>query len=146
MHTLQQIVDSKSHQVHATLPTAMVIDAVGRMCLLHVRALLVGELTRPLGIVAERDVLERIVLRNLDATTTPVEAVMTTPLISLPAESTASMALEFLREHRLHQVPIVSGDTVVGVVSSTELMRWAAHAHEYEIRSLTDYFSGRYPG
>jgi CBS domain-containing protein len=146
MHTLQQIVEMKGCAVHATQPTAMVIEAVEQMCRLHVRALVVGELDEPLGIIAERDVLERVVLRGLDPKNTPVEAAMTTPLFSLPADSPPSMALEFMRQHKLHQVPIVGDESLIGVLSSGDLMRWAAQAQEHEILTLTEYFCGKYPG
>ena len=146
MSTLKEIVETTGRGVYATSPLSMVIEAVGLMCREHVRALLVGDVSSPLGIISERDILERIVLENRDPQTTRVEAAMTSPLVSLPADSTASEALAFMRTHKLHQVPIVSDEAVVGVVSSTDLMRWATRAQEFEIRALVEYCCGKYPG
>jgi CBS domain-containing protein len=145
MSTLKEIVETTGRGVFATSPLSMVIDAVDLMCRQHVRALVVGDVTNPLGIISERDILERVVLERRDPQTTPVELAMSSPLVSLPADATASEALAFMRTHKLHQVPIVSDEAVVGVVSSTDLMRWATRAQEYEIRSLVEYCCGKYP-
>lgn len=146
MSTLRDIVEATGRGVFATIPSATVIDAVDIMCKEHVRAVLVGDVANPLGILSERDVLERVVLERRDPETTRVEFAMTAPLISLPADATASEALAFMHTHKLHQVPIVSEEAIVGVVSSTDLMRWATREQEYEIRTLTEYCCGRYPG
>jgi len=146
MSTLKEIVGTRGRGVFATTPGAMVIEAVEIMCREHVRALLVGDAANPRGIISERDILERIVLQNRDPQTTRVESAMTAPLVSLPADATASEALAFMRTHKLHQVPIVTEEAIVGVVSSTELMRWATREQEYEIRALTEYCCGKYPG
>jgi len=146
MRTLQDIVDTTGRGIFATSPSARIIDAVGIMCREHVRVLLVGDAANPRGIISERDVLERVVLENRDPRTTPVEAAMTAPLVSLPADATAAEALAFLRANKLHQVPIVSEESIIGVVSSTDLMRWATGELEYEVRALTEYCCGKYPG
>ena len=125
MNTLREIVETTGRGVFATSPLAMIVDAVEVMCREHVRALLVGDVGNPLGIVSERDILERVILPNRDP---------------------ASEALAFMRTHRLHQVPIVTDEAVVGVVSSTDLMRWATREQEYEILALKEYCCGKYPG
>lgn len=146
MTTLREIVETNGRGVCATEPHAMVSEAVELLCQKHIRALLVGDSADPVGIICERDVMERVIRMNRNPRTTPVEAAMTTPLVSLPEDSTPSEALAFMREHKLHQVPIMSEEAVIGVVSSTDLMRWATRAQEDEIRALTDYCSGKYPG
>ena len=124
----------------------MVSDAVERMCREHVRTLLVVDGADPVGIISERDVLERVIRADIDPRTTAVEAAMTAPLVFLLEDCTPPDALAFMRQHRLHQVPIFANDTVVGIVSSTDLMRWATSSQETEIRELMDYCCGRYPG
>lgn len=146
MTTLKEIVETTGRGVFATGPWTTVIDAIELMCRVHVHVLLVGDVANPQGIISKRDILERVVLRNRDPQTTFVEFAMTAPLVSLPADATSSEALSFMRTHRLHQVPIVSDEAVVGVVSSTDLMRWATREQESEIRALTEYCAGKYPG
>jgi CBS domain-containing protein len=114
------------------------------MCRWHVRALVVGDPDDPVGIVCERDVLERVILTGLDPRETKVADVMSTPVVSLPAHSGAEEALAFMRRHGVHQVPIQGDEALIGVVSRTDLMAWALRNREYEITTLTSYVvSGR---
>lgn len=144
--TLEDIVEKTSQRVISIVPDAAVLDAVRAMCAHHVRALLVGDLADPVGILSERDVLERVVLTQQDPEKTLVRDVMSQPLVWLSLDCTAAEALEFLRVRHLHQVPVMSEDAVVGIVSSTDLLRWATVAAEADIRTLTDYCSARFPG
>lgn len=143
MTTLENI--ASYQRVRAIPADAMVIDAVRDMCRYHVRALLVGDLTDPIGIVSERDVLERAVLAGHAPATTPVAHVMTAPLVCLPVDCGPAEALEFMRVRHLHQVPVISEEVVVGIVSSTDLLKWARRDTAVELQSLTDYCSLRYP-
>lgn len=145
MTTLEDIVGMTSHHVRCIAPEATVFDAVKSLCVHHVRALLAGDLADPVGIISERDVLERVILTQRDPCTTLVKDVMSTPLVWLSVDCTASEALEFLRVRHLHQVPVMSEDAVIGIVSSTDLLRWATVNADADIRTLTDYCSLRYP-
>src|ERR1035437_8892795 len=100
MSTLKEVIETTGRGVFATSPLAMVVDAAKVMWRQHLRPLLVGSVANPVGIVSERDILERVILTNRDPQTTPVELAMTAPLVSLPADSTASEALAFMRFHR----------------------------------------------
>ncbi len=146
METLKDFVGRNRHEVFFTPRHATVSEAVERMCEQHVRALLVVDGAEPVGIICERDVLERVIRADRDPHTMRVEAAMTSPLVYLKEECFRLEALDFLREHNLHQVPVVSKQMVVAVVSSTDLMRWAANSQESEIRELMDYCCGKYPG
>lgn len=146
MRTVQEIAETTGRGVVATTRWAMVIEAVELMCAAHVRILLVGDVANPHGLISERDILERVILRKLDPQTTCVELAMSAPLVSLPASATASDALTFMRTHKLHQVAVASDEAIVGVVSSTDLMRWATREQADKIRTLTDYCAGKYPG
>ena len=146
MSTVREIVETTGRGVFATTPWAMVIEAVELMCREHVSVLVVGDVANPRGLVSERDILERIILQNRDPQTTCVELAMSAPLVSLRDDATGSEALAFLRTHHVHQVPITSDEAIVGVVSSSDLMRWATREQESEIRALTEYCAGKYPG
>ncbi len=121
---------------------ATVKHAAAEMCRWHVRALIVGDATDPIGILCERDVLERVVAEGLDPEETRVEEVMTAPIACLPASSTVDEALEYLHTHQLHQVPIVGDEAIIGMVSATDLRRRALESRESEIRALCHYVTG----
>jgi hypothetical protein len=43
----------------------------------------------------------------------------------------------------VHQVPIEGDESLIGVVSSTELQRWALAARQLEIEAFVAYVMGR---
>lgn len=144
MSTLEDIVQRSEQHVRYTQATSTVYEAVDAMREHHVRALLVGSAADPVGIFCECDVLERVVLGRRDPDHTPVAEVMTAPLVFLPADASASEALDYLRQNRVHQVPILGDESVVGIVSSSDLMRWALDERDRELHSMRSYVSGWY--
>lgn len=139
--TIEDVIES-GQCVRTISGRATVKQAAAEMCRWHVRALIVGDAADPIGIVCERDVLERVVAKGLDPGTTIVEQVMTAPLVCLPASSTADEALDYMHTHRLHQVPIVGDEAIIGMVSASDLRRWALENRESEIRALRRYVTG----
>jgi len=142
MGTLEDVISSPA--VRTTSADATVLSAVEAMCRWHVRALVVGDPSEPVGIFCERDVLERVVLVGREPATTLVGSVMTAPLHFLSLDCSPEDALTYLSEHRVHQVPIAREEGLVGVVSSSDLKRWALRNLEAQVQALTSYvMSGR---
>ncbi len=131
--------------MRVTSPDSSVLEAVNEMCRWHVRAVIVGSAVDSVGILCERDVLERVVLPQLDLRTTKVASVMTTPLVCLPASASPEEALAYMHEHKLHQVPVTGENAIIGVISATDLRRWALAMRELELDAFTSYVMGAYP-
>ncbi|WP_038056190.1 DUF294 nucleotidyltransferase-like domain-containing protein [Thermus amyloliquefaciens] len=100
-------------------PSATVEEAARRMRQEGISSLLVeGE---PLGILTDRDLRNRLLAEGRPPST-PVGAVMTTPLFSLPADTPIYEALAAMVERGIHHLPLTEGDRVVGVVTHTDLL------------------------
>jgi CBS domain-containing protein len=81
----------------------------------------------PPGIVTDRDLRNRVLAEGLDADT-PVQAVMSRPLFSLPAETPLFEALRRMLERRIHHLPVTRGGDVVAVLEDTDLLRHQARS------------------
>ncbi|TFU26642.1 DUF294 nucleotidyltransferase-like domain-containing protein [Thermus tengchongensis] len=100
-------------------PGATVEEAARKMRQEGISSLLVeGD---PLGILTDRDLRNRVLAEGRPPST-PVGAVMTTPLFSLPAETPVYEALAAMVERGIHHLPLTEGDRVVGVVTHTDLL------------------------
>ena len=74
------------------------------------------------GIVTDRDLRSRVLAAGRDPGT-PVAEVMTTPVVTVPAEATAEEVLLAMLEHGVHHFPVTdAAGGVVGVVSDTDLL------------------------
>jgi CBS domain-containing protein len=138
MGILEEMVES-GQPIRTVSPHDSVLDAVGEICRWHVRAVIVGSVVDPVGILCERDVLERLVLAGLDPAVTRVDRIMSKPVVCLPATSTAEEALAYMHEHRFHQVPVAGQEALLGVISASDLRRWAMVRQAIELDALTSY-------
>jgi len=53
----------------------------------------------------------------------PISQIMTTQVVTLTTKDDLVTAEETFKKHRIRHIPIVSGDTILGILSYTDLMR-----------------------
>jgi CBS domain-containing protein len=100
---------------------ASVREALERMSREGVRSIaVVDEARRPLGIFTLTDLMERVVLRDMPLTT-PVREVMTTSLAMLDELNSAQEALALMASRGVHQMLVLRGGELSGVVSERDL-------------------------
>src|SRR5258708_32346309 len=89
-----------------------------------VGACLVLDGERPVGIFTERDVMVKVVLKKLDPETTPVSAVMTSPVIPIDVGASVADAVRVMVARHIRHLPVVDKDAkVLGIVSMRHVMR-----------------------
>jgi CBS domain-containing protein len=80
----------------------------------------VGPAGDVVGILTRHDVLGRIALPRLSLDT-PIEAVMTTPVLALSADEAAVDAALLMSQHAIRHVAVTEGGRLVGIVSERDL-------------------------
>jgi CBS domain-containing protein len=50
-----------------------------------------------------------------------------------------------MTEHRVRHLPVIDGESVIGIVSIGDLVNWIISAHEESIEQLKSYITGVYP-
>ena len=140
--SIRAILDDKGHAVHSVKPTDTVLRAVEEMAERHLGAILVCAADHTSGILSERDVMTRVILRRKDPTTTKVEEVMTRDVVVIEPTTTTNEAMAIMTDKRCRHLPVVEKGKIVGVISIGDLVRHASKEQEFEIRMLTDYVSG----
>lgn len=127
MTTLDYILKTKpNRRVLATFPGATVEHAVDEMCSARVGAILVVDDTFPVGLLSERDVLTRVLLKRRDPRVTRVAEVMTREVFALHCNVTPEAALGLMTQRRFRHMPVVNDVHVIGIVSIGDLARWSA--------------------
>jgi CBS domain-containing protein len=147
MSELRTILEAKpDHTVHYVGPDATVHDAVSTMCKRRIGALLVEESGMPIGIVSERDIMQRCVLEQRDPSRTRVADIMTRDVLCIDPDVEPEQVMAMMTERRVRHIPVVEGRSVVGIVSIGDLVRWMSRNQDFELRALRDYVCGVYPG
>lgn len=82
----------------------------------------VGGAGDPAGIVTDRDLRRKVVAEGRDPATTPVSAIMSTPLVTLRPDAFAFEAVLEMTRHRVRHIVLVEEGRLVGVVSSRDFL------------------------
>lgn len=144
MSTIREVLDRKGGTVLTIRRQASVLDAIGEMSQANIGALVIEQDGRPVGIFTERDYLRKIALEGRSSNKTPVEDVMSAPLITVtPADSTAQ-AMQTMTDSRCRHLVVVDGGNMVGIVSLGDLVKHMLVEKEAEVEQLSSYISGSY--
>src|SRR5262245_13703381 len=107
MATVRDILTIKGSKVLSTGPDATVLDAAMLMNEHKVGSLVVMSGGQLIGIISERDILQRVVVPRRDPGTTPVLDVMTTEVICCQPHTTLEEARGVLKNRRIRHLPVV---------------------------------------
>jgi CBS domain-containing protein len=100
-----------------------VIDAVVKMNKFRIGSVIVTNNGRPVGIITERNILQRIVEPRLDPGSVRAKDVMSSPLITVDTNTAVEEAAQIMARKGIKKLPVVEGDKVVGIVSTSDIVR-----------------------
>jgi len=108
-------------------------------------AIMVMEKNALVGIMSERDIMNRVVAEEKDPAATLVQDVMTTRVSVISPRITVRDAMQIVTEKHLRHMPIVQNGELMGMLSSGDLTRSIVSEEEEYIETLFEYISGSYP-
>jgi CBS domain-containing protein len=98
-------------------------DAGVRLAQPDVRAVLVSEEGRLVGVVTRKTLVREVVAPGLDPRTTELRAIAEPPIFTLEADTALDEAFHELEERDLERVPVVENGRLVGVLSRAVVQR-----------------------
>lgn len=106
-----------------------------------------GADNRVQGIFTEHDNLVRVTLEDRNTRTTPLAAVMTTPVVTATPETTVDEALAMMVRHHFRHLPILNPQQqIVSIVSARDLLMRRIGEKEAALQTLEAYVSAGGPG
>jgi len=143
MKTLQQILNDKQHQeIINVSPDTLVFEALGVMAEKHIGALAVMEGDKLVGIFSERDYAREVTLKDKSSKSTKIRDVMTSKLIYGQASDLVDSAMNTMSNKRIRHLPVMDGDTMVGMLSIGDLVKATIEYQESLIQQLESYILG----
>jgi CBS domain-containing protein len=98
-------------------------EAGARLAQPEVRAVLVCEDGRLVGVVTRKTLVREVVAPGLDPRTTELRAIAEPPIFTLDADAALDVAFHELEERDLERVPVVEDGRLVGVLSRAVVQR-----------------------
>lgn len=100
-----------------------VYDACTCFSVERVGSLVVKDKDMTVGIITERDTIERVILKDKDPKKTKIKDAMTTNLITVHALSPLERAAQIMKESKIKKLPVILNNEIVGIVTETDLTR-----------------------
>ena len=76
---------------------------------------------RPVGVVTDSDILDKVVMKGEDSDQISLKCIMSSPVISLSAKGTVRQALELMRVNAIKHIPVTDNIKIFGIVTQEEL-------------------------
>ncbi len=108
--------------VNLTTPAFQIANM---MELAEIGAILVKENEARVGIITDRDFATKIVANNLSLDT-PVEKIMSSPLITINYDQSISAAAEIMTSKKISKLAVSENGEIVGLITSTDLVNQLA--------------------
>ena len=117
--------------------SASLQEAAERMKKLNVGCVIVTEGNNPIGIITERDFVTKIAAEGRPLFT-EIKEVMSSPLITIEPEETIWEASELMKEKSIHKLPVKENDEIVGIITTTDIVKISSVGSDSEMRRICD--------
>jgi len=96
---------------------------------------------RLVGILSERDYARKVVLQGRSSRDTPVRDIMTAEVVTVGPNDTSDRCMQVVTERRVRHLPVLEGDSVIGVVSIGDLVKAVIEDQQLELDQLQRYIA-----
>lgn len=96
-------------------------DAARSMNKFSIGSLIVVKDSQLIGIITERDILEKIVAEGKDPAKIIVKDIMTKDVILIKPSTDAQDAVDIMHKNKIKKLPVVLGNKVIGILTVSDL-------------------------
>lgn len=132
----------RSATLWSVTPDDTVFDALKVLAERGVGALMVMQKGKLVGILSERDYTRKVALLGKNSKETFVRDIMTANVLVISPQTRTRECMAIMSEKNIRHLPVVDGDTVVGMLSIRDLMNDIIADHEFTISQLESYIKG----
>lgn len=117
------VADVMSSPIQTVEGETNVRDTAQLMTVKRIGSIIVTTRGEAVGIVTERDMLERVVSRCRDPCQVTVKEIMSKPLITVTKDASILEAMRKIREKEISQLVVKDNGNLLGVISEKDIIR-----------------------
>jgi CBS domain-containing protein len=119
-------------EVPTTALDVSVKDAAAKMQKGDLSSLIVVDGLTAVGIVTEKDIVQKVAAEGFDPSKVLIEDIMSSPLITIKSNATVRLATEAMRTYKVRKIVVMDeNDRMVGLVTSFELAKFCSAQNDY---------------
>lgn len=142
MKPVSELFKNRPNTLWSLRPDDSVFDAITVLAEKGVGALIVMENGKIVGILSERDYTRKIALLGKNSRESKVRDIMTPNVLVVTPATRTRQCMAIMVGKNIRHLPVVDGDTVVGMLSILDLMKDIIADHEFTISQLESYIKG----
>ena len=139
--TIAAILSGSNHEVFTAACGESVGEVVTRLAEHRIGALPVVDNGAVVGIFSERDIVYGVAKHGSAFLAKTVGEVMTSPAITVTADTAILSALSMMTKRRIRHLPVVENDRLTGFVSIGDLVKHRIEKIEAEAAAMREYIS-----
>jgi CBS domain-containing protein len=102
-------------------PFATVLEAARLMKDKKVDNIIVTEQGHPLGIVTQRDIINKVICEGKNASDLSTEDIMSTPIVIIDPYCSLQEALQIMGKRNIHQLPVIENNQLIGIITHHDI-------------------------
>ena len=102
------------------------------------KVVLVAHQGEAIGIVSKSDILFKAVAKNMQLSKARLREIMSSPVYSLPPQTTLQEALDYMDKYSIKQIIVSSGTSILGILRRANIHEQVQKASVSTVESLTE--------
>ncbi|MFQ5863762.1 MAG: CBS domain-containing protein [bacterium] len=141
MKLVNQLLQTKGHEVWSVTPDTSVYQALKLMADKNIGSLLVLEADKLIGIFSERDYARKVILKGKASKNTVVREIMSANVVYIRPDQSVEECMALMTDKRVRHLPVLDGEKVIGIISIGDVVKAIISEQEFMIKQLENYIT-----
>ncbi|NNJ70224.1 MAG: CBS domain-containing protein [Kiritimatiellales bacterium] len=142
MGAVSNLLDSKGYDVLTVKPDQLVSEAIVQMEDISAGTSVVMAGGDVVGIISERDVIRKVVLKGKNLEDVMVQDIMSKNLTTVTPETSLDDCMQLMTDKRIRHLPVLRDKALCGIVSIGDVVKYLIVEKDFKIKNLETYISG----
>lgn len=142
MNTVRDMIRKKGEDVWSIRSDAAVIDALEIMSEKNAGAVLVIDDGNVVGILSERDCIQKLDLKGRSPHEAHVADIMTSKVIYVEGDQSVEECVAVMIDRNIRHLPVYDGGRLIGLISVRDALKELVDYQKFMISQLEHYITG----